>query len=157
MCCHLGSTTNSREKILKKILKKKLKKIGFWLSKSPSCGKSTVFKLASWKFRHITLLFKNCISSKFQPPRACAAILAVQQLLEVKNYWKNFDFWVSKSSSCGKSTVFKLASWKFRHITPIFKNCISSKFQPPRACAAILAVQPILDEKNLKKKLVIDF
>jgi len=42
-------------------------------------------------------------------------------------------------------------------MTPLFKNCISSKFQPSRPCVAIVVVKPILEEKNFEKIVFIDF
>ena len=108
---------------------------------------STGILLASWKFREITSLFKNCLSSKFQLPRPCGALVVVDPLFEEK--YSNFfsDFVKQKSSSCGKSTIFNLASWKFREITSLFKNCIFSKFQLPRPCGAPVSVNPLFEKK----------
>jgi len=58
------------------------------------------------------------------------------------------SFLNSKSTSGGKSTVFKLASWTFWQITPLFKNCVFWKFQPSWSCGATVANKPTFRRKH---------
>ena len=68
----------------------------------------------------------------------------------IKFFFLNFKKLGFKMFLALISTGILLASWKFREITSLFKNCLSSKFQLPRPCGALVVVDPLFEEKNSK-------
>ena len=96
--------------------------------------KSTVLQLASWKIQHITALFKNCISSKFQPPGPCAAIMAVQLILEANIFWKSiiniFQKMCASRIGCPANMAAQgLGGWNFEEIQFLNRAVICCIFQ----------------------------
>ena len=139
----MASRPTSRRKISKKFWI-------FWIQKVHPVGNQNFSSQPLENSDRLLLYSKTLFSESFSHLDNVVPSRQVDPLLEETNS-KLFGIFKFKSPSCGKFTVFKLASWKFWQMTLLLKKCVSWNFQFPWPWAATGTSRPTSRRKNSKK------